>query len=107
MNIQLGTPSSEATFTNAIVSTSRTRTSNTFTLLDGSKKVQEAVTISRVFTVVLVNPTSGEVTNVEAEFDKEITLNFIFKSVTYTVKFKGSLIKSTGSHKITFTLQEV
>jgi len=57
--------------------------------------------------VTLIKPTSTEVTNIEAEHDKDITLNFIHKSVTYTVRFIGSLDKSTGEYSITFTLQEV
>lgn len=107
MNIQLGTSGSEETFTNVIVSTSRRKTTTTHTLLDGSKKVQEATLIKRLFGIVLVKPTSGEITNIGTEYDKGTVLNFIFKAVTYTVKFRGNLDKSTGNHEIIFSLQEV
>ena len=107
MNIEIGTSGSETTFTNAIVATSRQKVANTFTLLDGTKKIQEAPSVKRLFDVILVRPTSVEVTNIETEYDKETTLNFIHKTVTYTVKFIGDLDKSTGSYEINLTLQEV
>jgi len=107
MNIQLGTAASEVTFTNAGVFTSRRKVASSYTLLDGSKKVQEAENVKRLFEVILIKPTSTEITNIETEYDKGTTLNFIFKSVTYTVKFVGNLDKSTGSYEIEFTLQEV
>jgi hypothetical protein len=107
MDIKLGTAGSESTFTNVIVGTSRQKTASVFTMIDGSKKVQEAVHIKRVFDVTLIKPTATEVTNIETEYDKGTTLNFIFKTVTYKVKFIGSLDKSTGDYAINFTLQEV
>ncbi len=76
-------------------------------MLDGSIQIQKASTMKRMFTVTLIKPTSAEVTNIEAEHDKDITLNFIHKSTTYTVRFVGSLDKSTGEYGILFTLQEV
>ena len=63
--------------------------------------------MKRIFTITLIKPTSAEVTNIETEHDKNITLNFIHKTVTYTVRFIGSLDKSTGEYSITFNLQEV
>lgn len=107
MNIQLGTAASEVTFTNAIVSTLRQKTASSHRLLDGSVKVQEAPEIKRLFDITLIKPTSAEVTNIETEYDKGITLNFIHKSVTYTVKFIGDLDKSTGDYRMIFMLQEV
>ena len=107
MNIEIGTSGSESTFTNAIVATSRQKVANVFTLLDGTKKMQEASLVKRLFDVVLVRPTSVEITNIETEYDKGTTLNFIHKTVTYTVKFIGELNKSTGTYEINFTLQEV
>ena len=76
-------------------------------MLDGSVQVQKAPTTKKMFTVTLIKPTSAEVTAIEAEHDKDITLNFIHKSTTYTVRFIGSLDKSTGEYGITFNLQEV
>lgn len=76
-------------------------------MLDGSVQIQKAATMKRIFTVTLIKPTSAEVTSIEAEHDKSITLNFIHKSTTYTVRFVGSLDKSTGDYGISFTLQEV
>lgn len=98
---------SEVTFTNAIVRTSRQKTASVFTMIDGSKKIQEAIYIKRIFDVTLIKPTATETTNIETEYDKGTTLNFIFKTVTYTVKFIGNLDKSTGDYAINFTLQEV
>jgi hypothetical protein len=89
------------------VATSRQKVANVFTLLDGTKKIQEAPSVKRLFDVVLVRPTSAEVTNIETEYDKGTTLNFIHKTVTYTVKFIGDLNKSTGTYEINFVLQEV
>lgn len=63
--------------------------------------------MKRVFTVTLIKPTSTEVGWIEAEHDKDITLNFIHKSTPYTVRFIGSLDKSTGAFEIIFDLQEV
>ena len=107
MNIEIGTSGSESTFTNAIVATSRQKVANVFTLLDGTKKIQEAPSVKRLFDVVLVRPTAGEIIDIETEYDKNITLNFIHKSITYTVRFIGYLDKSTGEYGITFSLQEV
>ena len=107
MNIQLGTAASEVTFTNAIVGTSRQKVTSVFIMIDGSKKVQEAVHVKRIFDVTLIKPTATETTNMELEYDKGTTLNFIYKTVTYTVKFIGSLDKSSGSYEINLTLQEV
>ena len=107
MNIQLGTAASEVTFTNAIVGTSRQKVASVTTMIDGSKKVQEAINIKRVFDVTLIKPTSTEVTNIETEYDKGTTLNFIHKTVTYTVRFIGNLDKTTGDYAINFILQEV
>jgi len=107
MNIQLGTAGSESTFTNTIVATSRQPIISSHINLDGSVTVQKAPTTKKAFTVTLIKPTSTEVTNIEAEHDKDITLNFIHKSTTYTVRFIGSLDKSTGEYSIIFTLQEV
>lgn len=107
MDIELGTSGAETTFTNAVVAISRGKVTSSHIMLDGSYKIQEAPEVKRVFDVTLVKPTSTEVTNVETEFDKGTTLKFIHKSVTYTVKFTGSLDKSTGAYEIMFTLQEV
>jgi len=107
MDIQLGTAASEVTFTNVIVGTSRQKVASVITMIDGSKKIQEALYLKRLFDVILVRPTSTEVINIETEYDKGTTLNFIHKTVTYTVRFIGDLTKSTGSYEITFTLQEV
>ena len=76
-------------------------------MIDGSKKVQEAVYVKRIFDVTLIKPTSTEITNIETEYDKGTTLNFIHKTVTYTVKFIGDLAKTTGDYAINFILQEV
>jgi len=107
MDIQLGTAGSESTFTNTIVAISRQPIISKHVMLDGSIQIQKAPTTKKVFTVTLIKPTSTEVTNIEAEHDKDITLNFIHKSTTYTVRFIGSLDKSTQEYSITFTLQEV
>ena len=107
MDIQIGTAAAETTFTNTIVATSRQKVANIFTLLDGTKKIQEAPSVKRLFDVVLVRPTATEVTNIETEYDKGTTLNFIHKTITYTVKFIGDLNKSTGTYEINLTLQEV
>jgi len=107
MNISLGTSGSEATFTNTIVEISRQPIISSHINLDGSVTIQKAPTMKRIFTVELVRPTSAEITSIEAEHDKDITLNFIHKTVTYTVRFIGSLDKSTGEYSISFQLQEV
>jgi len=107
VNIQLGTSGSEATFTNTVVAISRQPITSSHINLDGSVTIQKAPTMKRVFTITLIKPTSAEVVAIEAEHDKNITLNFIHKTVTYTVRFIGSLDKSTGEYGITFTLQEV
>jgi len=107
MDIQLGTASSEATFTNTIVEISRQSIILKHIMLDGSVQIQKAPTTKKMFTVTLIKPTSVEVTNIETEHNKNITLNFIHKTVTYTVRFIGSLDKSTGEYSITFNLQEV
>ena len=107
MDIDLGSSGTESPFTNTVVGISRQKTTSSYKMLDGSVKVQEAPLVKRVFDVTLVNPTSTEVTNIETEYDKGTTLKLIHKSVTYTVKFIGSLDKSTGTYEISFTLQEV
>lgn len=107
MDIELGTASSESTFTNVVVGISRQPIVSTHTMLDGSIQIQKASTMKRMFTVALIKPTSAEVTSIETEHDKSITLNFLHKSTTYTVRFVGSLDKSTGDYGISFTLQEV
>jgi len=107
MDIKIGTVDLESTFTNCIVSTSRQKTTSSHKLLDGSVKIQEAPLMKKLFNVTLVFPTSTEITNIEIEFDKSTTLNFIHKTVTYTVKFIGDLTKSTGDYSITFVLQEI
>jgi len=76
-------------------------------MVDGTKKVQEAPTMKRVFDVTLVKPTSAEVTAIETEYDKGTTLKFIFNSVTYSTKFSSSLDRSTGQYELYFVLQEV
>lgn len=103
MNIQIG----EETFTNVIVATARQKVKSIYIMLDGSKKVQEAPEVKRLFNITLIRPTSTEITNIETEYDKGTTLNFIHKLVTYTVKFIGDLEKSTGSYEMSFILQEV
>ena len=107
MDIKIGTVDLESTFTNCIVSTSRQKTTSSHKLLDGSVKIQEAPLMKKLFNVTLVFPTSTEITNIEIEFDKSTTLNFIHKTVTCTVMFNGPLNKSTGEYSISFTLQEV
>ena len=107
MNIELGTSGSESTFTNTVVAISRQPIILSHINLDGSVTIQKAPTMKRVFTVTLIRPTSVEITNIETEHNKDITLNFIHKTVTYTVRFIGSLDKSTGEYGISFTLQEV
>ena len=107
MDIQLGTSGSESTFTNTVVGTSRQPVISSHINIDGSVDIQKAPTTKKAFTVTLIYPTSTEITNIEAEHDKDITLNFIHKTVTYTVRCNGSLDKSTGEYGITFTLQEV
>jgi len=107
VNIQIGTASSESTFTNTVVAISRQPITSSHINLDGSVTIQKAPTMKRVFTVELIKPTSAEVIAIETEHDKDITLNFIHKTVTYTVRFIGSLDKSTGEYGITFNLQEV
>lgn len=98
---------SGSTFTNAIVAISRQKTTSSYRLLDGSVKIQEAPEIKRVFDITLVKPTSDEVDDIEDEYDKGTTLNFIHNGIIYTVKFIGTLDKSTGAYEISFTLQEV
>ena len=107
MDISLGTSGSEATFTNTVVAISRQLIISKHVVLDGSVRVQKAPTTKKMFTVTLIKPTSTETTNIETEHDKDIILNFIHKSTTYTVRFVGSLDKSTGEYGITFMLQEV
>ena len=72
MDIMIGTAAAETTFTNAIVATSRQKVANTFTLLDGTKKIQEAPSVKRLFDVILVRPTAGEIIDIENEYDKAI-----------------------------------
>ena len=107
MDVEIGTSGSEATFTNTVVAISRQPIISKHAMLNGSIQVQKAPTTKKMFTVTLIKPTSTEVTNIETEHDKDITLNFIHKSTTYTVRFIGSLDKSTGEYGITFNLQEV
>ena len=107
MDIELGTSGSESTFTNTVVAISRQPVLSSHINLDGSVTIQKAPITKKTFTVTLVRPTSTEVTNIETEHDKDITLNFIHKTITYTVRFIGSLDKSTGEYGISFTLQEV
>ena len=107
MDVLIGTSGSEATFTNTVVAISRQPIISTHFAIDGSVQVQKAPTTKKAFTVTLIRPTSAEVTAIEAEHDKAITLNFIHKTITYTVRFVGSLDKSTGEYSITFNLQEV
>ena len=106
MDIKLGTATTESTFTNCIVSTSRQKTTSSHKLLDGSVKIQEAPLMKKLFNITLIKPTSSEITLIETEYDKSVTLNFIFKGTTYTIKFIGDLTKSTGDYSISFTLQE-
>jgi len=107
MDIKIGTATTESTFTNTVVEISRQPVISSHINLDGSVKIQKAPIMKRIFTVTLIKPTPTEVTNIETEHDKNITLNFIHKSVTYTVMFNGPLNKSTGEYSISFTLQEV
>ena len=107
MDIQIGASGSEATFTNTIVVISRQPITSTHINLDGSVTVQKAPTTKKMFTITLIKPTAAETTNIETEHDKAITLNFIHKSTTYTVRFVSPLDKSTGEYGITFILQEV
>ena len=107
MNIELGTAAAESTFTNTVVATSRQPIISSHINIDGSVDIQKAPTTKKAFTITLIYPTSAEITSLESEYDKDITLNFIHKTVTYTVRFNGSLDKSTGEYSITFTLQEV
>jgi len=107
MDIKLGTVDAEKTFTNAIVAISRQKTTSSYKMLDGSIKIQEAPLIKRVFDITLVRPTSTEVGWIETEYDKGTTLNLIHNGNSYTVKFIGTLDKSTGAYEISFTLQEV
>lgn len=90
------------------MTTSRHKTASKFILIDGSVKIQEAPEMKKVFSVTLVKPTSTERTNLETEYDKKTnSLNFIFKTITYTVKFIGNLDKSTDAYGMSFMLQEV
>lgn len=107
MDIRVGTTGDESIYTNAIVNTSRQKTTSSYRLLDGSVKIQEATEIKRLFDITLVRPTSTEVNKIETEYDKGTTLKFTHKGVTYTIKFIGTLDKSTGTYEISFTLQEV
>lgn len=107
MQIEVGTSGIESIFENAIVGISRQPVISSHINLDGSVTVQKAPTMKRVFTVTLVKPTSTEVTNIEAEHDKDTTLWFIHDSTTYTVRFIEPLDRSTGEYEIVFTLQEV
>lgn len=107
MQIEVGTSGSESVFENAVVEISRQPIISLHRNLDGSVTIQKAPTMKREFTVTLVRPSSGEVTNIETEHDKDVTLWFIHDSTTYTVRFNGSLDKSTQRYNITFTLQQV
>ncbi len=107
MQIEVGTSGNESTFTNTVVEISRQPVISSHINLDGSVTIQKAPTMKREFTVTLIKPTSGEVTNIETEHDKDVTLWFIHDSTTYTVRFNGPLDKSTQKYDITFTLQEV
>ena len=82
MNIELGTSGSESTFTNTVVAISRQPIISSHINLDGSVTIQKAPTMKRVFTVTLIRPTSGEITSIETEHDKDTTLNFIHKTIT-------------------------
>lgn len=106
MDIQLGSSGDQKTFTNAVVEISRQPILSSHRNLDGSVTIQKAPTMKRVFTVTLIRPTSAEVTNIEAEHDKDVTLWFTHDT-TYNVRFNGPLDKSTQKYDITFTLQEV
>ncbi len=103
----MGSSGSESTFTNTVVGISRQPVISTHTAIDGSVKVQKAPTTKKAFAVTLIKPTSAEVTNIETEHAKSITLWFIHDSTTYTVRFIGSLDRSTGAFEIIFDLQEV
>jgi len=107
MDIDLGTSGAESTFTNTVVEISRRPVISSHRNIDGSVTVQKAPTMKRMFTVTLVYPTPTEITNIEAEHNKDITLWLIHDSTTYTVRFDGPLDKSTQRYEITFTLQEV
>jgi len=107
MDISLGTLGSESTFTNTAVRVIRGKTAYPHKTIDGSVKVQEAIEIPKIFMVTLIYPTSTEITSIELEYDKNITLNLIHKTVSYDVKFTGSLDKATDTYEINFTLQQV
>lgn len=111
MDIDLGTSGAQSTFTNAVVEISRQPIVSSHFNLDGSVTIQKAPTMKREFTVTLVRPThtatTGEVALLEAEHNKDITLKFTHDSITYDVRFNGSLDRSTDRYNITFTLQQV
>jgi len=107
MDIELGLTADKKTFTNTIVEISRQPVMSSHRNIDGSVQIQKAPTMKRVFTVTLVRPTSTEVEWIEAEHDRDVTLDFIHKGTTYNVRFIEELDKSTGEYEIVFTLQEV
>jgi len=84
---------SESTFTNTVVAISRQPVMSSHINLDGSVTIQKAPTTKKAFTVTLVRLLRQKFTNIETEHDKDTTLNFIHKTVTYTVRFIGSLDK--------------
>jgi len=107
MDIELGLTADKKTFTNTIVEISRQPVISSHININGSVQIQKAPEMKRVFTVTLIRPTSTEVDWIEAEHDRDVTLDFKHKGTTYNVRFIEPLDKSTGMYEITFTLQEV
>lgn len=107
MQIELGTSGNESIFTNTVVEISRQPVISSHINLNGSVTIQKAPTMKREFVVTLIKPSSGEVAAIETEHNKDVTLWFIHNSITYTVRFNGSLDKSTQEYGISFSLQEV
>ena len=106
MDIELGLTADKKTFTNTIVEISRQPVISSHININGSVQIQKAPEMKRVFTVTLIRPTSTEVDWIEAEHDRDVTLDLKHKGTTYNVRFDGPLDKSTGAYEITFTSQE-
>jgi hypothetical protein len=110
MEIKLGDLGTEHTFYYANIVIRRTKVMSQHVMNDGSYKFQEAPEVKRIFEVEFVkifDPENENITNLETEYDKGTTLNFIYDEVNYTVKFVGELVKATSVHGTKITLMEV
>jgi len=110
MEIQLGTPGSEVTFYFASVTTRRIKIYSEHTVIDGSKKIQQAPYIKKRFEITFVkifDETHENIINLNTEYEKGTVLNLIYNENTYSVVFLGELASSTSVYGTDIILQEV